>query len=805
MRVKGRGTASVLLLLVGICVALKGGVHPRHSGWVIVGIVGLSVFSLVLRGPLQRPRKATRWLMCLLGLGVLIQLVPLPSPARAMLSPGTQALYEELGPAVQTAPDAYWDQIVLHDLEVELGESPDTIVFEDVSGDQAKALARPVSLDPFRTRWVLVVWLAAFCVWALGSRAIGGGAANWLLCGLSALFVGEAVWGLLQIDGTSLGWFEKEHYRGSATGTLVNRNHFGTLMLLGLGALGTAALRFRHQLQKAAIVGCVLCGAALLASQSRAAIVLGLAAVAFFAVRAARGRENETRTWALLAFAGVFTLCGVLWLFSSGRTDGALLEDPSLQGRLDALGHALGEWRGFLFAGAGVGAFGSVASLGHTAPYTFHFEHLHNDFIQTLIEGGILIGAPLIVLLTVSYARAARESFRSSRLHPSLPLALGSGAALLHALVDFPLQIPGILFIFVLLLALLQGEKSVTKTPMAGKRSVLGYIVLAGMLFVSVHSVGLDFLNARTDKLLAAQGRVQDSSVLSSGVEAHLALQRTGGRRRMARLAILRAETVLANQEPKKAFHAFLDAADTARHAIAYQSLAADEYLSAAIALARAAQLSRQLPPTKYTAEELSFASDAAQRQALVLQPTNPAVFLDIAKAQAYLANGSPVAQGHYQRAANALSAAIALEPRSAERAFRIASRLPRTRALTINHGTHGMGAYEASRHWFLRGEQSVGDKIIADALRQNVSYTPLLFLQAERIRATKGEAASVAAYNAFLQKTKDENGLKAWALLWTGRHKEAGDLFQQLLQKNPNSPWLKRGLELVEKGNNTP
>ncbi len=151
---KGRRSASLLLGLLTAGFLLKGGVHPRHMGWLLLGLAFLALPQIGRIGPQLPSKKAARALLFFFGFGVVLQIGPLPSGLRGAISPGTHSVLEEIAASNDVESDTLWRQLLLHDLEVEADESPASVVFYGQQDGLETNIAGPASLDAGRSRWV---------------------------------------------------------------------------------------------------------------------------------------------------------------------------------------------------------------------------------------------------------------------------------------------------------------------------------------------------------------------------------------------------------------------------------------------------------------------------------------------------------------------------------------------------------------------------------------------------------------------------------------------------------------------------
>ena len=207
--------------------------------------------------------------------------------------------------------------------------------------------------------------------------------------------------------------------------------------------------------------------AAVFVNSSKAGQILGLVGFLLAAWRF-RGELAETGTSKIglivlvlfLAVLGsVFVLPGLL--AASAKWNEFAQDAGSLTGRLLAYGACLGAIREAGIFGLGAGTFHLVFPY-----YTLELEdrlygfwyHAHSDWIQTAIEWGwigFIAWATLIGGGFVRLWKRCREAARCERTELSCSVALIALVLLLvHALADFPLQIPSLQLLFVFYLAL---------------------------------------------------------------------------------------------------------------------------------------------------------------------------------------------------------------------------------------------------------------------------------------------------------------------------------------------------------------
>ncbi len=358
-----------------------------------------------------------------------------------------------------------------------------------------------LTTDPLATRETLLYFFAAALVF-LAARSYAAGRAQArvaILAALAALAGAEAVYGLVQWVATTpmVLWREKTAYLDSATGTLINRNHYAQLLYLGLGAVLALMLRIRggwrreHAERAVALrIGALALAALMLfgvlASRSRAgfggaALVAFVAALAFLA---RRGRPRALEVGVTLALLAPILLA----------TGPAVLE---------RMGEVPQEWsgaasRGEVFRtsmriltehpvfGTGAGSFGIIWGLYRPPTIEGDYNFAHNDYLQVAIESGaiglVLVLLPVlwfcIELIRARRRRASEDDHDEDHDDPAhdvpprladAPAYAALAAVALHAIVDFGLQIPSNLMLTALLAGSLAAAPRVVRPGALGR------------------------------------------------------------------------------------------------------------------------------------------------------------------------------------------------------------------------------------------------------------------------------------------------------------------------------------------------
>ena len=260
-------------------------------------------------------------------------------------------------------------------------------------------------------------------------------------------------------SGSEIYWTEALKTRGEPFGPYVNRNHFAGFVELTL-PMGLAMMIFRgvhRDVLPLTSLLTIVPVSALILSGSRGGII-GFAFEVGILVLLVRSRRGAWKSARVIA-AGVVALVAlamVAWIGASTAIERfSELKSPEV-----TLGRRISMARGaahiFLdhpIIGCGIGTMVDVFPRYETAYDGKLVDHVHNDYMETLAETGLLGGLCGAIFLWLLY-REARRNFEAEQGHFSRALHAGAIAAvsgmLLHSLVDFNLQIPANAMLFLL-------------------------------------------------------------------------------------------------------------------------------------------------------------------------------------------------------------------------------------------------------------------------------------------------------------------------------------------------------------------
>jgi O-antigen ligase len=167
-----------------------------------------------------------------------------------------------------------------------------------------------------------------------------------------------------------------------------------------------------------------------------------------------------------VAVAAVLVLLGGTGYWAGG--DAIVGKFAESTAGISSVGGRIGAWQDtariigdFPVTGTGFNTFGT-AMVMYERSKDLHFNEAHNDYLQILAEGGLLIGVPVVAALLI-FARGVRRRFVEAPREGTtywirIGAVIGLVAIALQSVVEFSLQMPGnaALFAFVAAIAIHQ-------------------------------------------------------------------------------------------------------------------------------------------------------------------------------------------------------------------------------------------------------------------------------------------------------------------------------------------------------------
>jgi hypothetical protein len=343
-------------------------------------------------------RAPEAWLVLAIAFTIL-QLVPLPGPIVDRLSPHAREAWQRLA------------------LEV--------------------PRALPLSIDIRAGAWASLVAACALTTYLTARHVFARGGTRRVIRAVAGIGLAVSAIAIAQ-DATGGGlmyWRWRPIEEGAEPfGPFVNRNHFGTWVVLAvplvLGYLAahatahqraSAAARWQSRLgalvESRAIwltAAVVFMLVALVATLSRSAM-FGIAAAIALApwlgsLDAARGKPER---W--IAAGLVLAAAAALIRVDPATLGTRIAAAPvSLAGRIEIWRDTIPVLRDFWLTGTGAGTYETVMLLYQRSSLEVRFNQAHNHYLQLAAEGGLLLAIPL-VLACRAYVRDAVTALRHDR------------------------------------------------------------------------------------------------------------------------------------------------------------------------------------------------------------------------------------------------------------------------------------------------------------------------------------------------------------------------------------------------------
>lgn len=440
--------ALATLALIGWGAAAFGAAYP----WAYIPLFAtaalLGASGFIVRGRPGRIDRPTMVALAILGGMIALQLLPLSDAAIARISPET-----------------------------------DVLLRRDAIGYGSDGRRHPLSIRPQATTLALCAF-ASLSVFLLGSaRSLTSRDTRAVAGGVSALGIALAVAGIVQNamwNGKLYGFWVPEQV-GSAFGSFNNHNHFAGWMLmavpLSIGLLmgrtieRVARLKpgWRNRMlwlsssdaNKTVLLGfaILVMAVALVLTMSRSGMfgfLLAMAASGWFVVR-----RQSTGSRRIVA-AGYLSLVVVVAIGWTGFESVASRLSPA---SVSSMGGRAGVWadawdiaKRFPLTGVGINSYGAATLYYQTIELDLHYSTAHNDYLQLLAEGGLLVCAPA-ALAALAFAWAVRRRLREGSDDEAdywvrFGAITGILAMALQEAAEFSLQMPGNAVMFALLCAI---------------------------------------------------------------------------------------------------------------------------------------------------------------------------------------------------------------------------------------------------------------------------------------------------------------------------------------------------------------
>jgi O-antigen ligase len=259
-------------------------------------------------------------------------------------------------------------------------------------------------------------------------------------------------------SGGEIYWIRSLKIEGDPYGPYVNRNHFAGFVEL-TAPVGLALLAFRgvrRDLFPLTTLLTIVPVSAIVLAGSRGGIISFALEIGILALLVRNQRAVHGARVAVFALVAAVTLLLISWVgagLAVEKFSTLTPHDTSLARRVSMFRGAEHILFDHPIKGCGLGTLVVVYPRYETAYDGRVVEHVHNDYIETLAESGLLGGFLGLIFLGTLY-RQARRNFTAEQAHFSQALHAGAIVAisglLLHSFVDFNLQIPANAMLFLL-------------------------------------------------------------------------------------------------------------------------------------------------------------------------------------------------------------------------------------------------------------------------------------------------------------------------------------------------------------------
>jgi O-antigen ligase len=447
--IAGLAQAFALLALCWGALAFGGaypwGFWPLAAIALTAGAIGCLIPSAAGAARVSRLLVAA---LALLGAAMVLQLVPLPLAVLRTVSPNALAVLEQTDFAYGAGLTRF------HSLSV-----------------VASSTLVPLAL------------FVAFAVLVAGtSRSMAVRHPRRLVETLTVFAVIFALIGIVQkplYAGRVLGFWEPEG-TGLPFATFVNRNHFAGWMVmalpLSLGLLAAGLEKAMRQvrpgwrykllwLSSPEASRLILLGAgglimalSLVLTMSRSGISALALAVVLMGVVVARGIGARSRRAIVIVYLGVLLAATVAWVGTDVLADRfANTNWSEFNDRRGAWLDAVSVIRSFPLVGTGLNTYSTVARFYQQHDLSSFYGEAHNDYLQLLAEGGLLLAIPAGLALAAlgwEIRRRMKADLPGTSWWLRRAAVTAMAAIALQETVEFSLQMPGNAVLFAIVCAL---------------------------------------------------------------------------------------------------------------------------------------------------------------------------------------------------------------------------------------------------------------------------------------------------------------------------------------------------------------
>jgi len=260
-------------------------------------------------------------------------------------------------------------------------------------------------------------------------------------------------------------WIWALEQGGSIYGPYVNHNHYAGLMeMLTPFPLVLAATRFTNGNRKIAVAGiAALMAASIFLSGSRGGMAAFVAQMVVLGILLVRKREGRWKQPLLLGAFLAMVIVFLVWMGGNELTRRLISIHSEAREEING-GVRLSIDRDCLrmlikrpFLGWGLGTFPIVYPEFRSFYTTFFVNQAHNDYLQLLVETGLVGFSIAVWFLVLTFRQAAtklKDWTETASGAITVAAMLGCVGILVHSFLDFNLQIPANAALFYVLCAI---------------------------------------------------------------------------------------------------------------------------------------------------------------------------------------------------------------------------------------------------------------------------------------------------------------------------------------------------------------
>ena len=268
-------------------------------------------------------------------------------------------------------------------------------------------------------------------------------------------------------------WIVPNRFGGWIYGPYVNHAHYAGLMemLIPFPFMLAITKGLTRSIRAFFLFAAILMSSTIFLSQSLGGMIAFAIEFAVLALILLRQRRSTYREIMVIGALALALVAWLIWLRPAGLVERLArllnpISDAGATGRLAIVKDSLRMVGQHPILGWGLGTFSDVYPSFRSFYTNFWVNEAHNDFVQTLVETGIVGFACSAVFLFLLCRAGIRNSKNwRSGVRPSMALAayIGCVGLLAHGVVDFNLQIPANAAIFFALSAIVTTGSSSPK------------------------------------------------------------------------------------------------------------------------------------------------------------------------------------------------------------------------------------------------------------------------------------------------------------------------------------------------------